>query len=132
MNPPLPHTSTANAVFVWGYQDSARCATLPLRGESPYERPYGCRTIAPIGAKDRVSGQKVVAPYEDRSAVDVRGNGNAPLFPVFDPYGGRTNMIVSRYVLGVSRSLRGLTPSPGVKTPRKRDDSFPHGSVGAE
>ena len=45
----------------------------PYRGTTPYEHPYGCRTSAPIGAKDRVSGQKVVAPYEDRSAVDVRG-----------------------------------------------------------
>ena len=70
----------------------ARCATLPLTGRNVIRILYGHRTSAPVGAEDRVSGRKVVAPYEDRSAVDVRGNGNALLSPVFDPYGGRTNI----------------------------------------
>ncbi len=69
MGTPLPHTSTADAVFVWGYQDSALRAVCPCRGATPYES----HTNAPIGAGDRVGGRKEVAPYEDRSAVDVRG-----------------------------------------------------------
>ncbi|MDD7559282.1 MAG: hypothetical protein PUJ95_03330 [Bacteroidales bacterium] len=101
--PPLPHTSTADAVFVWGYQDSALRAVCPYRGATPYKH----RTNpAPIGAEDRVSGRKEVAPYEDAGGIDVRGNGNTPLFPVFDPYGGRTNMIMSRCVPGVKTAAR--------------------------
>ena len=44
MGTPLPHTSTVDAVFVWGYQDSALRAVCPDRGEMPYECALGCLT----------------------------------------------------------------------------------------
>ncbi|MCI6279118.1 MAG: hypothetical protein MR609_04925 [Bacteroidales bacterium] len=39
MGTPLPHTSTADAVFVWGYQDSALRAVCPY-GANPHTNAH--------------------------------------------------------------------------------------------
>ena len=109
-DPPLPHTSTADAVFVWGYQDGgtlchsapigAKCHTNTIR--IPDERPG--RGKRP---RQRSKGSSPVRrPQRGRRA----GEWERPIIPRLRPLWGSYKYMKCPVASPGCRPLRGLNP----------------------